>query len=67
LPYWAENSSVGLYYGIVIQENLMINKEAKIWNSVCLRTEKVVGIERGSTRVTVIIQTLLVVFQVDEI
>ena len=45
----------------------MINKEAKIWNSVCLRTEKVVGIERGSTRVTVIIQTLLVVFQVDEI
>ncbi|KAF5476602.1 hypothetical protein F2P56_003339 [Juglans regia] len=43
------------------------SREAKIWNSVFERAEKVAGIERGSIRATVLIETLPAVFQMDEI
>ncbi|KAF9604379.1 hypothetical protein IFM89_006388 [Coptis chinensis] len=43
------------------------SREAKIWNSVFERAEKMTGIERGSIRATVLIETLPAVFQMDEI
>ncbi|KAI4319042.1 hypothetical protein MLD38_032690 [Melastoma candidum] len=43
------------------------SREAKIWNEVFDRAEKVAGIERGSIRATVLIETLPAVFQMDEI
>ncbi|TXG51312.1 hypothetical protein EZV62_023836 [Acer yangbiense] len=43
------------------------SREAKIWNSVFERAEKMAGIERGSIRATVLIETLPAVFQMDEI
>ncbi|GLT64184.1 hypothetical protein SLA2020_366920 [Shorea laevis] len=42
-------------------------REAKIWNNVFERAEKKAGIERGSIRGTVLIETLPAVFQMDEI
>ncbi|WVZ12034.1 hypothetical protein V8G54_016564 [Vigna mungo] len=41
--------------------------EAKIWNSVFEKAENVAGIERGSIRATVLIETLPAVFQMNEI
>nr|CAD1837100.1 unnamed protein product [Ananas comosus var. bracteatus] len=41
--------------------------EAKIWNDVFERSEKFAGIEMGSIRATVLIETLPAVFQMDEI
>ncbi|CAN1221081.1 Malate synthase, glyoxysomal [Linum grandiflorum] len=41
--------------------------EAKIWNCVFEKAEKIVGIERGSIRATVLIETLPAVFQMNEI
>ncbi|XP_071694550.1 malate synthase, glyoxysomal-like [Rutidosis leptorrhynchoides] len=41
--------------------------EARIWNNVFERAEKMVGIEKGSIRATVLIETLPAVFQMDEI
>lgn len=43
------------------------SREAKIWNSVFERAEKKGGIERGSIRATVLIETLPAVFQMEEI
>ncbi|KAK4844568.1 hypothetical protein QYF36_021772 [Acer negundo] len=43
------------------------SREAKIWNSVFERAEKMAGIGRGSIRATVLIETLPAVFQMDEI
>ncbi|KAI5421902.1 hypothetical protein KIW84_045377 [Lathyrus oleraceus] len=43
------------------------SREAKIWNKVFEKAEKMVGIERGSIRATVLIETLPAVFQMDEI
>ncbi|XP_058102213.1 malate synthase, glyoxysomal [Magnolia sinica] len=43
------------------------SREAKIWNCVFEKAEKMAGIERGSIRVTVLIETLPAVFQMDEI
>ncbi|KAK6920560.1 Malate synthase [Dillenia turbinata] len=43
------------------------SREAKMWNSVFERAEKMAGIERGSIRATVLIETLPAVFQMDEI
>ncbi|XVF49677.1 hypothetical protein PTKIN_Ptkin04bG0032000 [Pterospermum kingtungense] len=43
------------------------SREAKIWNCVFERAEKRAGIERGSIRATVLIETLPAVFQMDEI
>ncbi|KAK9714014.1 hypothetical protein RND81_06G065600 [Saponaria officinalis] len=41
--------------------------EAKIWNRVFEKAEKTVGIEKGSVRATVLIETLPAVFQMNEI
>lgn len=43
------------------------DREARIWNNVFERAEKMVGIEKGSIRATVLIETLPAVFQMDEI
>ncbi|KAH6794685.1 malate synthase [Perilla frutescens var. hirtella] len=43
------------------------SREARIWNGVFERAEKLVGIEKGSIRATVLIETLPAVFQMDEI
>ncbi|KAK4487648.1 hypothetical protein RD792_005698 [Penstemon davidsonii] len=43
------------------------SREARIWNNVFERAEKMVGIENGSIRATVLIETLPAVFQMDEI
>ncbi|XP_068667358.1 malate synthase, glyoxysomal-like [Aristolochia californica] len=43
------------------------SREAKIWNCVFERAEKVAGLPRGSIRATVLIETLPAVFQMDEI
>ncbi|CAN1221082.1 Malate synthase, glyoxysomal [Linum grandiflorum] len=43
------------------------SREAKIWNCVFEKAEKIVGIERGSIRATVLIETLPAVFQMNEI
>ncbi|KAM0926201.1 hypothetical protein ACQ4PT_003720 [Festuca glaucescens] len=42
-------------------------REARIWNGVFERAERVAGIERGSIRATVLVETLPAVFQMDEI
>lgn len=44
-----------------------ICREAKIWNCVFEKAEKMAGIARGSIRATVLIETLPAVFQMDEI
>ncbi|KAJ6823574.1 malate synthase, glyoxysomal [Iris pallida] len=43
------------------------SREAKIWNSVFERAEEFAGVERGSVRATVLIETLPAAFQMDEI
>ncbi|XP_057806871.1 malate synthase, glyoxysomal-like [Salvia miltiorrhiza] len=43
------------------------SREARIWNSVFTAAEKFAGIENGSIRATVLIETLPAVFQMDEI
>ncbi|KAK9113497.1 hypothetical protein Syun_020294 [Stephania yunnanensis] len=43
------------------------SREAKIWNCVFERAEKMAGIENGSIRATVLIETLPAVFQMEEI
>ncbi|KAL5216485.1 hypothetical protein ABZP36_007886 [Zizania latifolia] len=43
------------------------SREAGIWNGVFERAERVAGIERGSIRATVLVETLPAVFQMDEI
>jgi len=53
---------------LLIQEPCdLINMEAKIWNKVFEKAEKMAGIERGSIRATVLIETLPAVFQMNEI
>ncbi|PUZ47728.1 hypothetical protein GQ55_7G189700 [Panicum hallii var. hallii] len=43
------------------------SREARIWNGVFERAEQTAGIERGSIRATVLVETLPAVFQMDEI
>ncbi|XP_078172723.1 malate synthase [Carex rostrata] len=43
------------------------SREARIWNNVFERAERTAGINRGSIRATVLIETLPAVFQMDEI
>lgn len=43
------------------------SREARIWNNVFERAEKWAGIEKGSIRATVLIETLPAVFQMNEI
>lgn len=41
--------------------------EARLWNDVISQAEKVLGLEHGSVKVTVLIETLPAAFQMDEI
>jgi malate synthase len=41
--------------------------EARLWNDVFVRAEEVLGIPQGSIRATVLIETILATFEVDEI
>ncbi|RCV34233.1 hypothetical protein SETIT_7G144600v2 [Setaria italica] len=43
------------------------SREARIWNGVFERAEQAAGIERGSIRATVLVETLPAAFQMDEI
>uniref|UniRef100_A0A3N7FWX4 malate synthase n=1 Tax=Populus trichocarpa TaxID=3694 RepID=A0A3N7FWX4_POPTR len=43
------------------------SREAKIWNCVFEKAEKMAGIERGSIKATVLIETLPALFQMNEI
>ncbi|RZC92436.1 hypothetical protein C5167_004271 [Papaver somniferum] len=45
----------------------VIRREAKVWNCVLEKAEKMAGIEKGSIRDIVLIQTLPVALQMDEI
>lgn len=44
-----------------------MGREARIWNNVFERAEIMAGIEKGTIRATVLIETLPAVFQMDEI
>uniref|UniRef100_A0A7N0RJ31 Malate synthase n=1 Tax=Kalanchoe fedtschenkoi TaxID=63787 RepID=A0A7N0RJ31_KALFE len=59
-----QGAGFGPFFYLPKMEN---SREAKIWNSVFERAEKMAGIERGSIRATVLIETLPAVFQMDEI
>ncbi|HEY6835068.1 MAG TPA: malate synthase A [Gaiellaceae bacterium] len=41
--------------------------EARLWNDVFTHTEDALGLERGSIRATVLIETILAAFEMDEI
>jgi malate synthase len=41
--------------------------EARLWNDACRLVEEHLGIERGAIRVTVLIETVLAAFEMDEI
>ncbi|KAJ6760874.1 MALATE SYNTHASE [Salix purpurea] len=55
---------LGPFFYLPKMEN---SREAKIWNCVFEKAEKTAGIERGSIRATVLIETLPAVFQMNEI
>ncbi|KAK8486569.1 hypothetical protein V6N13_121678 [Hibiscus sabdariffa] len=59
-----QGEGFGPFFYLPKMEN---SREAKIWNSVFERAEKMAGIEKGSIRATVLIETLPAVFQMDEI
>jgi malate synthase len=42
-------------------------QEARLWNDVIVHAEDALGLERGTVRVTVLIETILAAFQMDEI
>ncbi|KAJ4761889.1 Malate synthase [Rhynchospora pubera] len=60
----AHGAGFGPFFYLPKMEN---SREARIWNNVFERAEKTAGIERGSIRATVLIETLPAVFQMDEI
>ncbi|KAL3571230.1 hypothetical protein D5086_028479 [Populus alba] len=59
-----QGAGFGPFFYLPKMEN---SREAKIWNCVFEKAEKVAGIERGSIRATVLIETLPAVFQMNEI
>ncbi|CAI9283777.1 unnamed protein product [Lactuca saligna] len=59
-----QGEGYGPFFYLPKMEN---SREARIWNNVFERAEKMVGIEKGSIRATVLIETLPAVFQMDEI
>ncbi|CAL0325301.1 unnamed protein product [Lupinus luteus] len=59
-----QGAGFGPFFYLPKMEN---SRESRIWNNVFERAEKVAGIERGSIRATVLIETLPAVFQMDEI
>nr|GEY22546.1 malate synthase, glyoxysomal [Tanacetum cinerariifolium] len=59
-----QGQGFGPFFYLPKMEN---SREASIWNHVFTRAEKIVGIENGSIRATVLIETLPAAFQMDEI
>ncbi|XP_061953641.1 malate synthase, glyoxysomal [Populus nigra] len=59
-----QGAGFGPFFYLPKMEN---SREAKIWNCVFEKAEKMAGIERGSIRATVLIETLPAVFQMNEI
>ncbi|XP_076907070.1 malate synthase, glyoxysomal-like [Bidens hawaiensis] len=59
-----QGQGYGPFFYLPKMEN---SREARIWNNVFARAEKMAGIEKGSIRATVLIETLPAVFQMDEI
>uniref|UniRef100_A0A6N2K6C2 Malate synthase n=1 Tax=Salix viminalis TaxID=40686 RepID=A0A6N2K6C2_SALVM len=59
-----QGAGLGPFFYLPKMEN---SREAKIWNCVFEKAEKTAGIERGSIRATVLIETLPAVFQMNEI
>ncbi|KVH98990.1 Malate synthase [Cynara cardunculus var. scolymus] len=59
-----QGQGYGPFFYLPKMEN---SREARIWNNVFERAEKMAGIEKGSIRATVLIETLPAVFQMDEI
>ncbi|XVE56632.1 hypothetical protein DITRI_Ditri04bG0026100 [Diplodiscus trichospermus] len=59
-----QGEGFGPFFYLPKMEN---SREAKIWNSVFETAEKMAGIEKGSIRATVLIETLPAVFHMDEI
>ncbi|XVE54541.1 hypothetical protein DITRI_Ditri03aG0090000 [Diplodiscus trichospermus] len=59
-----QGEGFGPFFYLPKMEN---SREAKTWNSVFERAEKMAGIEKGSIRATVLIETLPAIFQMDEI
>ena len=43
------------------------HREARLWNSVFVRAQELLGIPQGSIRATVLIETILAAFEMDEI
>jgi malate synthase len=41
--------------------------EARLWNDIFVRAQEIVGVPRGSIRATVLIETILAAFEMDEI
>ena len=42
-------------------------EEARLWNDVFVRAQEALGIDRGTVRATVLIETILAAFEMDEI
>ncbi|KAK9080543.1 hypothetical protein SSX86_000301 [Deinandra increscens subsp. villosa] len=59
-----QGQGFGPFFYLPKMEN---SREARIWNNVFERAERMAGIEKGSIRATVLIETLPAVFQMDEI
>jgi malate synthase len=58
-----ENGSSPYFYLPKLESHL----EARLWNDVFVRAQDLLGIPRGSIKATVLIETILATFEVDEI
>jgi len=54
----------GPYFYLPKLEN---HQEARLWNDVFVRAQELVGLSKGSIRATVLIETILAAFEMDEI
>lgn len=59
-----KNKGSGPYYYLPKLES---HEEAKLWSDVICHAEDTLGLERGTVRVTVLIETITAAFQMDEI
>lgn len=58
------NNGSGPYYYLPKLEN---HKEARLWNDVFLRSQSKLGIHWGTIKVTVLVETILACFEMEEI
>ncbi len=62
--YTLIDSGTGPYFYLPKLENHL---EARLWNYVFIHAQNVLGIERGTVKATVLIETILAAFEMDEI